>query len=92
MFMNDTGPLATPCVELTIEPLGRSFSKVNPVPPPVLMNDGRVGRGLHDAGDRIRHIEHKAGSELAVWLARQLTRHGVLGMNSRAFMMSDITL
>ncbi len=35
MFMNDTGPLATPCVELTIAPLGRSFSKVKPVPPPV---------------------------------------------------------
>ena len=34
-FMNDTGPLATPVVERTIEPFGRSFEKPKPVPPPL---------------------------------------------------------
>src|SRR5688572_31148461 len=33
-----------------------------------LMNDSGVGRRLHDAGDRIRDIEHKARSKLSVWL------------------------
>jgi len=35
MFMKLTGPLATPRVELTIEPAGRKNSYVIPVPPPV---------------------------------------------------------
>ena len=35
-FIKDTGPLATPPVEFTVEPLGRSREKEKPVPPPDL--------------------------------------------------------
>ena len=34
-----------------------------------LMNDRSVGRCLHDAGDRVRHVEHKASGELTVRLS-----------------------
>ena len=33
-FMNDSAPLATPCVFLTGSPLGRREENANPVPPP----------------------------------------------------------
>jgi hypothetical protein len=33
--MKDTGPLATPVVERTIEPFGRNRENENPVPPPL---------------------------------------------------------
>ena len=33
-FMNETGPEATPMVERTMSPLGRSREKLKPVPPP----------------------------------------------------------
>jgi hypothetical protein len=32
--MNDTGPLATPVVDRTIEPFGRRRENEKPVPPP----------------------------------------------------------
>ena len=32
--MNETGPDATPVVDLTCAPVGRSREKENPVPPP----------------------------------------------------------
>src|SRR5205085_4118518 len=35
-----------------------------------LMNDRGIGRSLHDAGDRIRHVEHEAGRQLAIWFTR----------------------
>ncbi len=35
-FIKLTGPLATPPVEFTEEPLGRSLEKLKPVPPPLL--------------------------------------------------------
>ena len=35
-FMKEMGPEATPPVELTVEPLGRSREKEKPVPPPDL--------------------------------------------------------
>ena len=35
-FIKETGPEATPPVELTVEPLGRSREKAKPVPPPDL--------------------------------------------------------
>jgi hypothetical protein len=34
-FMNETGPLATPVVDRTIEPCGRRRENENPVPPPL---------------------------------------------------------
>ena len=33
------------------------------------MNDRRISSRLHDAGDRVRHIQHEASSELTVWFA-----------------------
>jgi hypothetical protein len=33
-FMNDTGPLATPVVERTIDPFWRRRENPKPVPPP----------------------------------------------------------
>ena len=35
-FIKEMGPLATPPVELTVEPLGRRRENENPVPPPLL--------------------------------------------------------
>ena len=35
-FMKEMGPLATPPVEFTVEPLARSREKEKPVPPPLL--------------------------------------------------------
>ena len=35
-FMKEMGPLATPPVEFTVEPLGRRREKEKPVPPPLL--------------------------------------------------------
>ena len=34
-FMKLTGPLATPVVDRTMEPFGRSLENENPVPPPL---------------------------------------------------------
>ena len=34
-FMKETGPLATPVVERTIDPFGRRREKEKPVPPPL---------------------------------------------------------
>ncbi len=34
-----------------------------------LMNNRSVGRRLHDAGDRVRHIEHKTSGQLSVRFA-----------------------
>ncbi len=36
MVMNDMGPLATPCVLLTLSPSGRILENEKPVPPPLL--------------------------------------------------------
>ena len=68
-FMNDTGPIATPVVERTIEPLRRRREKRKPVPPPALMDERHRAQRVVDAvlpvRERVLDGQHEARRELA---------------------------
>ena len=89
MFMNETGPLATPRVDCTIDPAGRKNSYVIPCRRP-LMNDRNILRVFHDALDRVGHVQDKhAASCLSAFRRLQGRR---VGMNSRANITFVISL
>ncbi len=89
MFMNDTGPEATPCVERTIAPCGLTFSKVKPVPPPVWwMMAASVAVFMMPAMESGTSRTKQAASCPEGLPA--LTRQGVFGTNSRRSMMPAI--
>src|SRR3989442_503076 len=48
---------------------GTKLLKSEPGASAGLMNDRRIRCRLHDAGDRVRHIQHEASSELTIWLS-----------------------
>ena len=48
---------------------GTKLLKSEPGAAAGLMNDRRIRCRLHDAGDRVRYIQHEASSELTIWLA-----------------------
>ena len=56
-FIKVMGPLATPPVELTAEPLGRSREKEKPVPPPLLWM-----RAAYLIASKISSMESPTGS------------------------------
>ena len=67
--MNDTGPLATPVVERTIEPFGRRRENEKPVPPPLwwmsAIERERVVDAVPPVGERVLDGQHEARGELA---------------------------
>src|ERR1044072_2000178 len=87
MFMNDTGPDATPVGELPIAPCGRRNSYVMPVPPPVwwMVAAAFACSMIPESESGTSRTKHAASWPLVL---PALTRHGVFGMNSRASITS----
>ena len=86
-FMKLTGPLATPPVDLTAEPLWRSLENENPVPPPDLcmraafLTESKIPSMLSSTG-RTKHAE-SCPRVLPAFI-----RVGELGRNLRSVMSS----
>ena len=80
-FMKLTGPEATPLVDLTRSPFGRSVEKLNPTPPPVFSIRAMFLRVVNTLSSEswIGRTKHAESWPMFV---PALNRVGVLGRNS----------
>src|SRR3974390_626076 len=76
--MNETGPLAAPCVVRTRSPLGRMREKENPVPPPLLCISAMLLTASKTDG-KLRGVAACIHQRRRVWQEFQSLHHVVKG-------------